>query len=96
MLGMLVANYLSSVDYRPVLVNVSSLRIIIAFFLASRATVWVAEMGMLKTFSIYAEVMILLSLGIPLFYFFGKRMRSWTAGSINKTKLKEKELDLDD
>lgn len=78
----------------PVLVNVSSLRIIISFFLASRATTWVAEKGMLNTFAIYAEAMVVLSLGIPLFYFLGKKMRQFTAGSIEKgkeKKLSEKE-----
>ncbi|KAG7286422.1 hypothetical protein NEMBOFW57_008732 [Staphylotrichum longicolle] len=39
----------------PVLVNVSSLRIIIAFFLSSKSTSWIAERGFLNTFIIYAE-----------------------------------------
>ena len=70
----------------PVLVNVSSLRLIIAFFLSSEATTWVAEKGFLNTFAIYAEVMIVVSLGIPALYFWGKRIRLWTAGSVNHVK----------
>ncbi|SPO05542.1 uncharacterized protein DNG_08229 [Cephalotrichum gorgonifer] len=66
----------------PVLVNVSSLRLIIAFFFASQATVWIAERGLLSTFAIYAEIMLVLSLGIPGLFFFGKRLRQWTGGKV--------------
>lgn len=68
----------------PVLVNVSSLRIIIAFFLSSQITVWVAEKGILNTFAIYAEALLVLSLGMPILWFWGKRLRIWTAGSVGK------------
>ncbi|GKT50093.1 putative MFS-type transporter [Colletotrichum spaethianum] len=81
----------------PVLVNVSSLRIVIAFFVASKATVWIAEKGAIGTFALYAEALILLSLGLPVLYFWGKRLRQWTAGSVkskqNKRSEKEKALD---
>jgi MFS family permease len=70
----------------PVLVNVSSLRLIIAFFLSSQATAWIAEKGFLGTFAIYAEAIIVVSLGIPLLYFFGKKMRVWTAGRVSRVK----------
>jgi hypothetical protein len=66
----------------PVLVNVSSLRLVIAFFLASKTTEWVAEKGLLETMAIYAEVMTVVSLGIPLLYFWGKKVRNWTAGTV--------------
>lgn len=68
----------------PVLVNVSSMRIIIAFFLASEATTWVAEKGLLATFAIYAETMIVISLGIPILWFTGKKLRVWTGGKVKK------------
>jgi hypothetical protein len=68
----------------PVLVNVSSLRIIIAFFLSSKSTSWIAERGFLNTFVIYAEVMIVVSLGVPLLYFFGRKLRQWTAGRVQR------------
>ncbi|KAI8300365.1 hypothetical protein K4K61_009820 [Colletotrichum sp. SAR11_59] len=79
----------------PVLVNVSSLRIVIAFFLASKATIWIAEKGPIQTFALYAETIIVLSLGLPVLYFWGKKMRQWTAGSV-KTKPSEKEKAFDD
>ncbi|KAG6361451.1 hypothetical protein INS49_009678 [Diaporthe citri] len=50
----------------PVLVNVSSLKIIIAFFFASLATTWVAQKGLLATFVIYAETMIVISMFMPV------------------------------
>ncbi len=68
----------------PVLVNVSSLRIIIAFFIGSQSTVWITTKGFLTVFAVYAEVMIVASLGLPLLYFFGKRIRRWTAGHVAK------------
>ena len=67
----------------PVLVNVSSLRLVISFFLSSQATLWIQQMGMMQTFTIYAEAMIVLSLGIPLLYFFGKKLRQKTAGKVH-------------
>ncbi|GKT65423.1 major facilitator superfamily transporter [Colletotrichum tofieldiae] len=79
----------------PVLVNVSSLRIVIAFFVASKATTWIAEKGPLATFALYAETIIVLSLGLPVLYFWGKSLRQWTAGSV-KSKQSEKEKALDD
>jgi hypothetical protein len=68
----------------PVLVNVSSLRIILAFFLSSKSTSWIAERGFLNTFVIYAEVMIVVSLGIPVLYFFGRKLRLLTAGRVQR------------
>lgn len=74
--------------------NVSSLRIVVAFFIASKATVWIAEKGPLQTFALYAEAIIVLSLGLPILYFWGKKMRQWTAGSVkNKQSQKEKAFD---
>jgi MFS family permease len=77
----------------PVLVNVSSLRIIIAFFFATQATIWIMEKGPMQTFAIYAEVMIVLSLGIPLLYFFGKKLRRWTAGKVQEAQFEKRALD---
>ena len=72
------------------LVNVSSLRLIISFFLASQATTWVAERGLQAVFAIFAEVMLVLSLGIPALYFFGKRLRQWTGGMVHGVKKEKK------
>lgn len=70
----------------PVLVNVSSMRIIIAFFFASEATSWVAEKGLLATFAIYAETMIVIAIGIPVLWFTGKKLRKWTGGKVKQRK----------
>lgn len=71
--------------YRPVLVNVSSLKIIITFFIASNVTTWVSQLGSLRLFAIFAESLVVVSLGIPVFYFTGKRLRQWTGGKVHKT-----------
>ncbi|KAH8899837.1 MFS general substrate transporter [Thozetella sp. PMI_491] len=68
----------------PVLVNVSSLRIIIAFFVSSMTTEWISTKGFLNVFAVFGEVMIVAALGLPLLYFFGKRIRVWTAGKVEK------------
>ncbi|KAK3381974.1 major facilitator superfamily domain-containing protein [Podospora didyma] len=73
----------------PVLVNVSSIRLIIAFFLSSHSVEWVATKGFLRTFAVFGEVMIVASLGIPALYFFGKRVRQWTAGRVGASKAKK-------
>ncbi|OBR11188.1 Major facilitator superfamily transporter [Colletotrichum higginsianum IMI 349063] len=75
----------------PVLVNVSSLRIVIAFFVASKATVWIAMYGPFAIFALYAETIIVFSLGLPILYFWGKRLRQWTAGSV-KSKQSEQSV----
>lgn len=65
-----------------VIVSASSLKIIAAFFLSTQATTWLTELGSLKLFAIFAELLIVVSLGIPVLYFFGKRMRMWTSGGV--------------
>lgn len=72
------------------LVNVSSLRLIVAFFLASQATTWVAMHGLQAVYAVFAEVMLVLSLGIPALYFFGKRLRQWTGGMVHGVKKEKK------
>ncbi|WQF86760.1 Putative major facilitator superfamily, MFS transporter superfamily [Colletotrichum destructivum] len=76
----------------PVLVNVSSLRIVIAFFVASKATVWIAKYGPLATFALYAETIIVFSLGLPILYFWGKRLRQWTAGNVKSKQSEQRVL----
>lgn len=66
----------------PVLVNVSSLRLIIGFFFGSLATTWVQEKGLLPTFVIYAETMIVVLLIMPILFFYGKKIRTYTAGKV--------------
>ncbi|KAJ4424439.1 hypothetical protein N0V82_000961 [Gnomoniopsis sp. IMI 355080] len=66
----------------PVLVNVSSLRLIIGFFFGSLATTWVQQKGLLPTMVIYAEAMIVMLLSMPLLFFYGKKIRTYTAGKV--------------
>lgn len=66
----------------PVLVNVSSFRCIIGFALSFRATAWIEERGFLGSFGIYAGVLGGAGLLLPIMYFYGKRMRQWTAGTV--------------
>ena len=66
----------------PVLVNASSLRLLVAFGLASQATLWVLTLGFQRTFALYGWALLGISAGIPLLYLFGKRLRRWTAGRV--------------
>jgi len=74
-----------TIDTSPVLVNVSSFRCIIGFAMSFRATTWVEQLGFLSSFAIYAGVLAVLALFLPFVYFFGKRIRQWTAGTIKST-----------
>jgi hypothetical protein len=64
------------------LVNVSSFRCIIGFAMSFRATTWIEERGFLGSFAIYAGVLGALTLLLPLFYLYGKKLRQWTAGTV--------------
>lgn len=77
----------------PVLINVSSLRLIISFFFSSQSMIWVQELGFLETFVIYGEAMIVLSLGIPLLYFWGKKLRQRTAGKVEGQLVEQRILE---
>jgi hypothetical protein len=70
----------------PVLVNLSSFRCILGFVMAFRATTWVEDRGFLGSFSIYAGILAVLVLFIPLLFVFGKRIRRWTAGTVRDTE----------
>ncbi|KAI1502292.1 major facilitator superfamily transporter [Biscogniauxia marginata] len=73
----------------PVLVNVSSLRIIISFGTASQATVWVQQVGPAGLFGAYSVMLVIVALGIPALFFYGKKMRKLTAGSVGKAVEKD-------
>jgi MFS family permease len=57
------------------IVNIASFRCLIAFLLTFRISEWVANMGYLKTFGIYAGVMGGFILFIPIIYVFGPGWR---------------------
>lgn len=72
----------------PALVNVSSPRLIVAFVVSTPAAALVAERGLLATFAVYAEVMIVVALGLPALWFGGKQVRRWTAGTARLVKVR--------
>ncbi len=67
---------------RPVLVNVSSLKIIITFFAASNVTTWLVQDGPIRLFAVFAEMLIVISMGIPILFFTGKRLRQLTGAKV--------------
>ncbi|PSR86956.1 major facilitator superfamily domain-containing protein [Coniella lustricola] len=64
----------------PVLVTMSSFRLIAGFLISFKSADWILDIGFLKTFAIYSGIMLLFSLMLPFVYRFGKRMRMWSAG----------------
>lgn len=80
----LVSVMLIYVLSRPVLNNKSSMTTIITFFLSSNATTWIEEMGTLRVFASFAEMLIIISMGLPVLYLLGKRLRVWTSGKVQK------------
>ncbi|KAJ6784710.1 hypothetical protein PWT90_00453 [Aphanocladium album] len=63
----------------PALVNIASFRLIVAFVLSFRVSEWVAELGYLKTFIMYAGILGAFILFIPVIYIWGPSWRKrWT------------------
>ncbi|KIV98990.1 uncharacterized protein PV09_09270 [Verruconis gallopava] len=77
----------------PVLVNVSSFRCVVGFAMSFRATTWVEQRGFFGSFAIYAGVLAALTALLPLFYFYGKRFRQWTAGTIQNVASSDERKD---
>lgn len=71
---------------RPVLVNVSSFRLIVGFAMSFNVTSWVQSVGFFPTFGYYSLALVLASLGLPLVYRYGKRIRAWTAGRLDTSQ----------
>lgn len=64
----------------PALVNIASFRLIVAFVLSFRVSEWVAELGYLKTFTMYAGILGAFILFIPVIYIWGASWRKrWPA-----------------
>ncbi|KAF3762668.1 MFS general substrate transporter [Cryphonectria parasitica EP155] len=66
----------------PVLVTMSSFRLIAGFLISFKSADWILSLGFLKTFGIYSGIMALFSLMLPVVYMYGKRMRLWSAGQL--------------
>ncbi|TLS22097.1 uncharacterized protein PpBr36_09239 [Pyricularia pennisetigena] len=67
----------------PVLINVASFRLIIGFIMSFKAVDWVQDLGFFKSFGIYSIALGVACLGLPFVYFYGKRIRMWTAGRLD-------------
>ncbi|KAJ2901908.1 hypothetical protein MKZ38_001260 [Zalerion maritima] len=100
--GLLTANTIFSVylieSYPqfagPVLVNVSSSRLIVGFATSFDVTRWIQDIGFFKTFGLYSLALTVACLFLPLVYIYGKRIRAWTSGRLEVGgSNKEKELD---
>ncbi|CAN8100481.1 unnamed protein product [Discula destructiva] len=77
----------------PVLVNVSSLRLIVGFALSFKATSWVESLGFMKSFAIYSGALAAATLGLPFVYFYGKRIRAFTGGRLDRAYAREEIYD---
>ncbi|KAF4480904.1 putative MFS-type transporter [Colletotrichum fructicola Nara gc5] len=68
----------------PVLVNVSTLRVFISFPLNTQVTTWLQQLGPMM-FTVYLSIVLLaVSTGIPLLFFFGKKLRIRTSEKVTK------------
>jgi hypothetical protein len=75
-----------------VLVNVSSFRLIVGFIMSFKATEWVQDLGFLKSFGIYGAALGASCLGLPFVYYYGKRIRAWTAGTLAPSVTKDDDV----
>ncbi|ORY70914.1 major facilitator superfamily domain-containing protein [Pseudomassariella vexata] len=84
----------------PVLVTMSSFRLIAGFLLSFKAADWILAMGFIRTFLIYSGTMAGFAVMLPFVYKYGKRMRMWSAGQLEESfgedRPKEKEMDMYD
>lgn len=71
-----------TVNLRPVLVNVSSSRLIVGFATSFDVTRWIQDIGFLRTFGFYSLGLLISCLFLPLVYIYGKRIRAWTSGRL--------------
>ncbi|KAM0273940.1 hypothetical protein ACHAQH_008112 [Verticillium albo-atrum] len=79
----------------PVLVNVSSIRLIIGFAMSFRVTDWIQDLGFLVNFGIYGGALAGFALMLPIMYIYGKRIREWTSGRLEARVVKEVDDDRD-
>ncbi|KAL1865900.1 hypothetical protein Daus18300_007012 [Diaporthe australafricana] len=66
----------------PVLVNVSSVRLMVGFALSFNTTTWVEQLGFMTNFAIYGGIMAGFGLCGIIMYTYGKRIRAWSAGRL--------------
>jgi hypothetical protein len=71
--------------FSPVLVNVSSFRLIIGFILSFNVTTWIEQVGFLTNFGLYSAALGAAALALPFIYAYGKKLRAWTSGRLQPT-----------
>lgn len=62
----------------------SSFRLIAGFLISFKSADMILDLGFLNTFALYAGIMAVFSLMLPLVYKYGKRMRLWSAKQFDK------------
>ena len=75
-------------QYSPVLVTLSTFRLIFAFILTFNVTTWVKNMGYFGAFGVYSGALAAVALALPLVFYYGKRIRLWSAGSLERSENK--------
>ncbi|KAL1895655.1 hypothetical protein Sste5346_005125 [Sporothrix stenoceras] len=66
----------------PCLAHANSWRFVAAFFLEGKTASLVARKGALEAWAVWAEVLIVTSLGLPALFFCGRWLRAWAAGTV--------------
>ncbi|ERT00547.1 hypothetical protein HMPREF1624_03921 [Sporothrix schenckii ATCC 58251] len=67
----------------PCLAHANSWRFVAAFFLQGTTASFVAREGALEVWAVYAEILIVASLGLPALFFGGRWLRTWAAGTVS-------------
>lgn len=65
----------------------------VGFAMSFNATTWVQDLGFFNSFAVYSGALGVACLGLPLVYFYGKRIRAWTAGRLEASVVKEVEVE---
>ncbi|ORY67310.1 major facilitator superfamily domain-containing protein [Pseudomassariella vexata] len=77
----------------PVLVSVSSFRLIFGFLLSFKITNLIMARGFLNMFGIYSGALAAVALLLPVIYIYGKPIRAWSAGRLEATSVAKEVYD---
>ncbi|KAH8900625.1 major facilitator superfamily transporter [Thozetella sp. PMI_491] len=78
----------------PVLVTMSSFRLIAGFLISFKSADWILQLGFMKTFAIYSGIMALFSFMLPGIYAYGKRMRIWSVRKFDKESMADSGIEM--
>ncbi|KAJ4390954.1 hypothetical protein N0V93_004553 [Gnomoniopsis smithogilvyi] len=73
----------------PVLTNVSTLRVFTSFYFSTQSTTWISQLGAFTFMGYISLAYAAVSAGIPLLFIYGKPIRAWTSGRVNKKRAKK-------